>query len=173
MFCNYERTTDLALHSYGHRFESIMKQVYGSWRNRSGNNLPAREADLNNWERYASHSLEYEKYESGYSHVGCTHFPPNGQYDYDYSNLGKYVYTYADIWYDYPKMVQSKSKARRVNSSEWNSNQQGWMMYFFSHMPHFKGINEDENDLHLNNWWYYVVDYNAAKKYERELQNGL
>ena len=61
---------------------------------------------------------------------------------------------------------------RRVNSSEWKNGQQGWMMYFFSHMPHFKGINEDVNDLHLNNWWYYVVDWNAAKKYERELRDN-
>ena len=28
MFCNYERTTDLAMHSYAHRVESIMSQVY-------------------------------------------------------------------------------------------------------------------------------------------------
>lgn len=170
MFCNYERTTDLALHSYGHRFESVMKMVYGSWRNRADNNLPARESDLNNWERYASHSLEYERYEKGYAQVGCTHFPPNGRYDYDYDNRSGYVYTYADCWLDYPKMVMTNP--RRVNSSEWKNGQQGWMMYFFSHMPHFKGINEDVNDLHLNNWWYYVVDWNAAKKYERELRNN-
>lgn len=170
MFCNYERTTDLALHSYGHRFESIMKNVYGSWRNRGDNNLPAREAELNNWERYACHNLEYERYESGHAQVGCTHFPPNGRYDYDYSNTAGYVYTYADSWFDYPKMVMSNP--RRVNSYEWGNDQQGWMMYFFSHMPHFKGLNEDVDDLHLNNWWYYVVDYNAAKKYERELRDN-
>ena len=171
MFCNYERTTDLALHSYGHRFESIMTQVYGSWRNRSAGNLPARKAELNNWELYASHSLEYEKYEPGYAQIGCTHFPPNGQYDYDYSNRSTYVYTYADSWYSYPDMVQENP--RRVNCSEWKNDQQGWMMYFFSHMPHFKGLNEDVDDLHLNNWWYYVVDYNAARKYERQLLNEL
>ena len=171
MFCNYERTTDLALHSYGHRFESIMTQVYGSWRNKAAGNLPARKAELNNWELYASHSIEYEKYESGNAQVGCTHFPPNGQYDYDYSNRGKYVYTYADCWYDYPEMVQENPK--KVNSGEWGNDQQGWMMYFFSHIPHFKGLNQDVNDLHLNNWWYYVVDWNAAKKYERQLLNEM
>ncbi len=171
MFCNYERTTDLALHSYGHRFESIMTQVYGSWRSKAAGNLPARKAELNNWELYASHSSEYEKYESGYAQIGCTHFPPNGQYDYDYSNRSKYVYTYADSWLDYPEMVQKN--ARKVNCTEWKSDQQGWMMYFFSHIPHFKGLNQDENDLHLNNWWYYVVDYNAAKKYEHQLLNEL
>lgn len=170
MFCNYERTTDLALHSYGHRFESIMKQVYGSWRNRADNNLPARESELNNWERYACHNLEYDRYEKGHAQIGCTHFPPNGRYDYDYDNRADYVYTYADCWYDYPKMVMANP--RRVNSSEWKNGQQGWMMYFFSHMPHFKGINEDVNDLHLNNWWYYVVDWNAAKRYERELRDN-
>jgi hypothetical protein len=47
------------------------------------------------------------------------------------------------------------------------------MKWYFSHLPHFKGINPDPNDLHLNNWWYYVVDYNAARRYVRELQMGL
>ena len=169
MFCNYERTVDLALHSYGHRFESIMTQVYGQWR--TGKNKPALKSDLNNWELYACHSSEYEQYEKGYAQVGVTHFPPNGQFDYDYGNRSVYVYTYADSWMDYPEMTMSNP--RKVNCSEWKNDQQGWMMYFFSHMPHFKGLNEDINDLHLNNWWYYVVDYNAAKKYEKQLQDGL
>ena len=28
----------------------------------------------------------------------------------------------------------------------------------------------DKNDLHLNNWWYYVVNYNEALAKEAELR---
>jgi hypothetical protein len=45
------------------------------------------------------------------------------------------------------------------------------MMYFLSHLPHFKGLNTvDKNDLHLNNWWHYVVNYNEALREEAKLR---
>ncbi len=170
MFCNYERTTDLALHSYAHRVESIMKKVYND---RWEYNTSLKE-NLNNWELYSAHSIEFNKYESGYSHVGNCHWPFNSEGDYDYGNTRR-VYTYADVWYSYPDLrdAENKKAARYINSSEWGSDQQGYMMWFFGHLPHFKGLNEDLDDLHLNNWWYYIVDYNAAMKYEKRLQREL
>jgi len=41
------------------------------------------------------------------------------------------------------------------------------MMWFYDHVPHFKGINQE--DGHLNNWWHYVVKYNEAVRLEKEL----
>jgi hypothetical protein len=48
------------------------------------------------------------------------------------------------------------------------------MKWFYKHIPHFKGINtHDPNDLHLNNWWYYLFDYYGAVEYEQRLQREL
>ena len=48
------------------------------------------------------------------------------------------------------------------------------MKWFYKHVPHFKGINTlDGNDLHLNNWWYYLFDYYGAVEYEKRLQREL
>ena len=41
------------------------------------------------------------------------------------------------------------------------------MKWWLGHMPHFKGISP--YDGKLNNWWHYVVDYNAAVALEKKL----
>ena len=166
MFCNYERGVESALHSYGHRVESIMNEVYGGWNFENKN----RKSALTSWERFCGYKLNYNKFDAGNTNIGLVHFPPNGVKDYDYYNTS-YINTYADEWVNYPNVPEDKS--RRVNCTEWKSTEYGYMKWYFSHLPHFKGINPDPNDLHLNNWWYYVVDYNAARRYERELQMGL
>ena len=45
------------------------------------------------------------------------------------------------------------------------------MIYFFGHMPHFKGLNPV--DGHLNNWWLYCYDYKNAMKLEAQLREEM
>lgn len=153
MGLNYEREMSLALESYGHRFESVMRKVYGRWDHQSEN--------LNNWELYTS----YDKIAPGQAHVGNIHFPPNGLKDYDWKNLAK-VKTAADRWFEYPEL--KAKEPRMVNCEEWACSHLGYMCWWYSHTPHFEGINP--KDGHLNNWWHYVVDYHAAMKKEEDLK---
>lgn len=173
MFCNYERTTDLAMHSYAHRVESIMSQVYEQKGGFNGWNYSSktRLSDLTNWEKFSAHHNEYARYKEGYAHIGMCHWPPNSDFDYDYAN-SNVVMTYADTWYNYPDIKEDDSVARRVNMEEWKDAggyQWGYMKWYFEHLPHFKGL--CPRDSHLNNWWHYIVDYNGAMTYERRLQN--
>ncbi len=156
MGLNYERVMSLALESYGHRFESIMRRVYGRWDHKS--------KELNNWELYTS----YDKVAPDKAHIGNIHFPPNGLNDYDWKNITK-VKTYADIWYAYPSLTPITP--RWVNCEEWDCSHLGYMSWWYRHIPKYKGINQ--RDGHLNNWWHYVVDYNAAIKLEYELKQQL
>ena len=180
MFHNYERTTDLAMHSFGHRFESMMRAVYDG----VGKEFymfyekKYKESQLNNWERYFGYIMNYGngKFadQKGYAHIGLCHFPPNGIADYDYHLLDSYAYTYADEWYNYPRLTLNKRKAKRVNAKEWSHKggyQWGYMIYFFGHMPHFKGLNPV--DGHLNNWWLYCYDYKNAMKLEAQLREEM
>lgn len=48
---NYERTADLALHSFGHRAESVMREVYKRWEPIDSGVNPT---DPNNWELFTS-----------------------------------------------------------------------------------------------------------------------
>lgn len=161
LFCNYERTTDLAMHSLAHKFENVMKKLYGRW----DYNLTNKD-EMNNWELFSAYNLVYDKFDKGASHIGNCHFPCNATSDYDYSN-SSYVKTYCDAWETYPDLVFENP--RTINSGEWGRSQMGYMKWFFSHVPHFAGLNP--KDQHLNNWWYYFVDWDAAKSYERKLIN--
>ena len=161
MGLNYERDLACALESYSHRFESTMMKVYGWW---DYDNKNTKE-QLTTWELYAAYAKIYNKYEPGMSHVGNVHYPPNGVHDYDWTNKTK-VMSFADNWYNYPNVKEENP--REMDCSEWNCTHIGYMKWWLSHMPHFKGINP--KDGKLNNWWYYVVNYNEAVKEESKLR---
>jgi hypothetical protein len=156
MGLNYEREMSMALESYGHRVESIMRKVYGRWDNKA--------ADPNTWELYTT----IDKVSPGNAQVGNIHYPPNGNSDYDWINK-RTVSTYADVWYSYPNINKEGKKSREVDCKEWQCSHSGYMSWWFRHLPHYEGINA--KDGHLNNWWEYVVDYNAAIKKEQQLKN--
>lgn len=164
MGLNYERDLACALESYGHRFESTMMEVYGWW----DYDKKSKKEELTTWERYAAYARKYEKFNPDRSHIGNIHFPPNGEKDYDWGNRKK-VWSYADSWKFYPDVREEK--ARYMDCSEWDCSHIGYMKWWFSHIPHFGGINE--SDGKLNNWWLYVVNYNEALKIEKSLKNGL
>ncbi len=155
MGLNYERKVSLALESYGHRFESVMRKVYGRW------DYNVAYSEKNNWELYTT----YDKVSPGNAHIGNIHFPPNGQNDYDIKNKLK-VSSAADTWDTYPD-IRNKNR-RIIDCTEWNCSHLGYMCWWFSHIPHYKGINP--KDGHLNNWWHYVVNYEEAIKKETGLK---
>lgn len=154
MGLNYEREMSLALESYGHRVESIMRKVYGRW--------DYKATDKNNWELFTS----YDKLAPGKAHIGNIHFPPNGVKDYDWVNKTM-VPTYADTWFNYPNIKEENP--RIVDCQEWKCTHLGYMTWWMRHFPHYKGINKADGKL--NNWWHYVVDYNAALKLEEKLND--
>ena len=160
------------MHSYAHRVESIMSQVYERKGGLNGWNYDTRtHEELTNWEKYSAYKAPFKKYKDGYAHIGCCHFPANGAKDYDYENPF-YVMTYADTWYDYPDIREDDSVARRINKEEWadaGGYQWGYMKWYFGPLPHFKGI--CPRDGHLNNWWHYIVDYNGALIQEEQVRS--
>ncbi len=153
---NYERTADLAMHSFGHRAESILKIVYEKWEPLKNVEVP------NNWELFTS--LDKDTPKKG--HVGNCHFPVNGQADYDYSNKRE-TPSYAYIWKNYPNLDWENSKPEIINCEDWQCNQMGYMSWWYRKFPHLKGLNS--KDKKLNNWWYYVVNYEYAMQLETSL----
>lgn len=137
---NYERGYGEAMHSYGHRVESTMSQLYGGW---VYDGTPA-----NNWELFTSIDL----YTPGQSHVGNIHYPPNGVHDYDYLNTTQ-VINYAQNWLTFPYLF---NKSKTITCTEWHSDEGQYMMWWYSHLPHFTGKGMDDV---LNNWWPYIIDY--------------
>ena len=190
MFCNYERTVDLALHSFAHRVESIMSQLnynnYWGFPNNTYSKygvftyvydyagFSGKEEDLIPFDMFFSHGKAYSAVGApGYAHIGTCHCPCNTNDDYIYWDKNS-IYTFADEWLNYPYIYCDRSKARKVTSDEWGGNQYGYMKWFYRHIPHFKGLNTyDKRDLHLNNWWHYLFDYYGALQYEARLRDEL
>ncbi len=143
MGLNYERGVAEAIHSFGHRAESILTHVYGSWN--SGTNVQ------HNWDKFT----RYEKDAPGMAACGNVHFPPNGVADYDYANSA-FVTSFADDWLtNYPNFLGA---TRRFNAAEWNYDQRQYLKWWYRHMPCKPGRFSDGK---LNNWWCYIVDMNA------------
>ncbi|GAB4369208.1 MAG: hypothetical protein Kow0042_10790 [Calditrichia bacterium] len=154
---NYERGVAEALHSFGHRAESAMVHVYGRWDVTNPNPNP--------WELFTRIDIVIPDS----AHVGNIHYPPNGTSDYDYANP-RYVITYADNWKRYPILLD---QIRQVNRMEWYhpgpggtaDYHRGFMKWWMNHLPRFTGVHEGI----LNNWWHYIVDYEAAVELANQL----
>ncbi len=143
MALNPERGLECALESFGHRTESILQHVYGGWN--SGTNV----AHL--WDRFT----RIAKDAPGMAACGNVHYPPNGVADYDYANTNS-VLSMADDWLvNYPDF---RGATRRFNASEWNFDHRQYLKWWYQHLPRKPGRYSDGK---LNNWWSYIVDFNA------------
>jgi hypothetical protein len=90
------------------------------------------------------------------AHCGDVHFPPNSNYDGYYSQK-EVVSSDCDDWHNYPNLTSVKTQ---VNCTNWGCSQEGYLRWWFTHLPHMVGVNNGK----LNNWWRYVVDYERAIK---------
>lgn len=140
---NYERGLAEMLHDVGHRLESVMTKVYGSW-----------EANENHdWNRFSL----LDKDKSGRGGCGNTHFPVNASSDYDYSN-SKLVKSSCEDFKNYPNLT---GQFQDINCSKWGCSQDGYFKWMFSAVPKASGKTSGK----LNNWWAYIVDYENAINY--------
>jgi hypothetical protein len=133
---NYERGVGEMLESFGHRVESIMRHVYGSW----------EPQETHAWNRFTLH----EQIAPGRAACGNVHFAPNSEQDYDWGNR-RMVWSSCDDWLNYPHLTGER---RRVNCEEWgNGDIRAHHRWWLRHLPQSAGHTEDR----LNNWWAYVV----------------
>lgn len=156
-FFNYERGTDVMIHDWGHRLESILgSKVYGGY-------WYGSETDKTTYGKFARYDMLYP----GQASIGNCHFPANGTAGYDYGNLN-FVSSDADDWLNYPNYPSAGAPRTQVNCNTWAGPRKGgdgspdyqrnYLIWMFSHMPHVPGIAPDGK---LSNWWKYLADLNA------------
>ena len=136
---NYERGVGQMLESFGHRVESIMRHVYGSWEPR----------ETHAWNRFTL----YDQVAPGRAGCGNVHFAPSSERDYDWGNR-RVVWSTCDDWLDYPNLTGLR---RQVDCEEWGGGEiRAHHRWWLRHLPHAPGRTEGK----LNNWWAYVTDFN-------------
>jgi len=137
---NYERGVGEMLEDLGHRTESIMTHVFGSWEPK----------ETHAWNRFTL----YDKVAPGHAACGNVHFAPNSDTDYDWGNKRR-VWSTCDDWLAYPKLT---GKRRMVDCSEWGGGDiREHHKWWFRHIPKAPGRTQGK----LNNWWCYIVDFNS------------
>lgn len=143
---NFERRVGEAIHSFGHRAESIMAHSYGAWQS----------SQSNSWNKFALQ----ERQLAGQGGVGNVHFPVNGVADYDYANT-RYVQSNADDWRTYPNAT---APTRTFSCTEWTPSffdpQKEYLDWWYHHMPAVAGM---AGDGFLSNWWRYLADVDQFK----------
>ncbi len=136
---NYERGVGEMLESFGHRVESILRHVFGSWEPR----------ETHAWNRFTL----YDKVAPGRAGCGNVHFAPNSERDYDWGNR-RIVWSTCDDWLNYPHLTGQR---RQVNCQEWgNGDIRAHHLWWLRHLPRAEGRSEGK----LNNWWAYAIDFN-------------
>jgi len=143
---NYERWIGEMLEDYGHRTESIMTHVYGSW-----NAYPPQ----HNWDLFTLVDKNITNRKNYTAGCGNVHFAPNSTADYQWGNYTN-VYSTCDDWlYNWPNLKGTK---KLVNCTEWGYGDiRAHHKWWLKHLPNKAGINPDGKQ---NNWWKYVADFN-------------
>lgn len=153
---SYERSVGEMLHSYAHRCESIMAQVFNcqdflAWAYKP-NRMPATISPtltLNLFQRF----ICFDQIAPGKAAVGTVHYAPNSTKDYDWSNQTP-VKSECYDWLNFPNF---KGDVRTVIGTEWgNGDDRSYQLWWLGHMPKVAGR---LNGVH-NNWWQYIANPN-------------
>jgi hypothetical protein len=144
---NYEVGEDNALHSFGHRCEGILSLTVGRgiWDGKAG--------ATNAWSRFTRQADKFPED----AQVGNVHGGPNAKRGYDYGQTNA-VLSGADNWLNYPHLT---GETKRVNCDTWGKpHHLNFMKWWLNHLPK----NAGNTAGFYNNWWRYIVDYDAAVK---------
>jgi hypothetical protein len=148
-----ERGVGEMLHSFGHRAESILTQVFTQ---RTGTQSTGTDFKTKERPNLFTQFTLYDKAAPGKAQLGNIHFPPNGERDYDYNNPRKVLSNCYD-WYNFPDF---KNDIREVSADEWgNGDMRILHKWWFKHLPKVAGRTNGV----ANNWWQYIIDPNLIK----------
>src|SRR5258708_1375911 len=158
MGLSYERSVGEMLHSYAHRSESIMAQVYDcldflTWAykpNRSPATISPNQ-NRNLFQRY----ICFDQIAPGRAALGTVHYAPNSTKDYEWDNATA-VKSECYDWLNFPNF---KGYVRTLTSTEWGSgDDRAFQLWWLGHMPKVAG----RQNSFYNNWWHYIANPNNA-----------
>ena len=137
-----ERTTNEAVHNFGHRMEFTMAQTYGGWQ---------KNDTSHSWAKFALARGQAPSY--SYSGCGEIHYPPNSVIEYEYDHASGYLSNCADFA-NYPSLSDPLQVAQPVSCSAWGCMELNFYQYWFNHLPTFTGCGPDNV---ANDWWKYFA----------------
>jgi hypothetical protein len=151
---SYERELGEMLHSFNHRCETILAQVFGcldfvAWTYRRDRVPPTVRPDqpLSLFQRY----LLFDQIAPGRAAIGTVHYAPNASRDYD---LGNWRPVQSEC-YDWLRFPDFQGDVRTVTASEWGGGtEKSYQRWWLQHLPKVAGR---QGGIH-NNWWQYITN---------------
>ncbi|MDO8452182.1 MAG: Ig-like domain-containing protein [bacterium] len=145
---SYERGLNEMFENFGHRVESAMKQVYGSW-----------EAKFtHNWNKFALLDADVP----GKGGCGNAHLAVNAPTNTGYNTTDtRTVASDCDDFLDYPNI---NGEFKQISCSEWGCNPTGYYRWWYSHIPKNDGNGPDGT---YNSWWTYLLDPQKANEHPK------
>lgn len=135
---NYQRGPSEAVEDHLHQIEAVLRFV---------------DPHLF-WDRFVGRP--------GEGRCGWSHYPPNGERDYDWANR-QYVWTDIEDW-----TPEGTGRKQRINCTRWNCDSLTWFVYWMQNLP---GANNglSYRGRPLSNWWQFIGDFDAAMATQRSL----
>lgn len=128
---NYQRGPSEAVENHMHQYEAVLRHI--------------------------DHELFWEKFvgKPGEGRCGWSHFPPNGESDYDWRNTNM-VMTDIENW-----TPDGTGPKQEMNCTRWHSDSLCWFIYWMQNLPGAKnGLTYQGRPL--TNWWYFIGDFDRA-----------
>jgi len=151
---NYQRGTSEATENHMHQIEHVLNYVDG--RDRTP---PDKWADLLFWGKFVGSDKSHKIVRPG---CGWTHYPPNGERDYDWGNK-RFVDSDIEDW-----KPDGTGKKQPINCDKWGANSLRWFVYWMQSIPGAdNGLTY--NGKPLENWWRFIGDFDGAMKAHAKL----
>ncbi len=135
---NYGRGASEFVENHMHQIEAVLRHI---------------DYDLF-WKRFVG--------DPGEGRCGWSHFPPNGERDYDWKNT-KHVMTDIEDW-----KPDGSGQKQRMNCDRWNGDSLQWFTYWMQNIPG-AGNGLDFEGKPLTNWWRFIGDFDNAMRQKQGL----
>jgi len=148
---NYGRGVGEMLENHMHQFEHLLNYVDGR-----DTTPPEKWTELLFWGKFVGSDASH-KIVTNPARCGWTHYAPNSEKDYDWTNP-RYVETDIEDW-----RPDGIGRTQKMNADRWDRDPIKWRVYWLQAIP---GI---DNGLKyrgraLRNWWSFVTDWDRARR---------
>jgi hypothetical protein len=148
---NYGRGVGEMLENHLHQLEHVLNFADGR-----DVTPPERWSDLLFWGKFVGSDASH-KIVTNPARCGWTHYAPNSEKDYDWTNP-RYVETDIEDW-----KPDGIGKTQRMNADRWDRDGIKWRVYWLQAIPSLDhGLTYRGKPL--RNWWSFVSDWDTARE---------
>lgn len=148
---NYGRELGEMLENHMHQLEHLLNHIDGR------DTAPEEKwNELLFWGKFVGSDISH-KIVTVPARCGWTHYAPNSEKDYDWTNA-RYVETDIEDW-----KPDGIGKTQRMNADRWDRDPIKWRIYWMQAIP---GLDHGltYQGKKLRNWWSFVAEWDRAKR---------